>query len=84
LATCLSRKAYAEQDTELMACIRFPALDSLHSDPRWANLLNRLKPVRLRMNPAARPNQNRTLASPTPSFRMQQTDFFFPILPGSS
>jgi eukaryotic-like serine/threonine-protein kinase len=35
-------KAYAEQDAELMACIRYPAFDSLHSDPRWASLLNRL------------------------------------------
>ncbi len=35
-------KAYSEQDSELMACIRFPAFDSLHSDPRWANLMTRL------------------------------------------
>ncbi|HKM65761.1 MAG TPA: protein kinase [Candidatus Acidoferrum sp.] len=35
-------KAYSEQDSELMACIRFPAFDLLHSDPRWASLMNRL------------------------------------------
>jgi hypothetical protein len=36
-------KAYAEQDAELMACIRFPAFDSLHSDTRWASLMDGLK-----------------------------------------
>jgi len=25
-----------------MACIRFPALDSLHSDPRWAQFMAKL------------------------------------------
>ena len=35
-------KAYAEQDSEIMACIRFPALDSLHSDPRWAQFMAKL------------------------------------------
>jgi len=35
-------KAYLEQDSELMACIRFPGFDSLHSDPRWADLLRGL------------------------------------------
>ncbi len=35
-------KAYAEQDAELMACIRFPAFDVLHSDPRWAELLRKV------------------------------------------
>jgi eukaryotic-like serine/threonine-protein kinase len=35
-------KAYTEEDSELMACIRFPAFDSLHSDPRWAELLRRV------------------------------------------
>jgi serine/threonine protein kinase len=35
-------KAYSDADSELMACIRFPAFDSLHSDPRWANLMSRL------------------------------------------
>jgi serine/threonine protein kinase/tetratricopeptide (TPR) repeat protein len=32
-------KAYAEDDSELLACIRFPAFDSLKSDPRWAALM---------------------------------------------
>ena len=35
-------KSYAEEDTELMAVIRFPAFESLHGDPRWADLLRRL------------------------------------------
>ncbi len=35
-------RAYAEQDAELMACIRFPAFDVLHSDPRWAELLRKV------------------------------------------
>ncbi len=35
-------KAYAEQDAELMACIRYPAFESLHSDPRWTSLMDRL------------------------------------------
>jgi serine/threonine protein kinase/tetratricopeptide (TPR) repeat protein len=35
-------KAYAEQDAELMACIRFPAFDVLHSDPRWTEFMRRL------------------------------------------
>jgi eukaryotic-like serine/threonine-protein kinase len=34
--------AYDEHDDELMACIRFPAFDSLKSDPRWAALLHKL------------------------------------------
>jgi hypothetical protein len=34
--------AYDQQDSELMACIRFPAFDSLKSDPRWAALLQKL------------------------------------------
>jgi serine/threonine protein kinase/TolB-like protein len=35
-------KAYAEQDTELMACIRFPAFDSLRGDARFKDLMLRL------------------------------------------
>jgi serine/threonine protein kinase/tetratricopeptide (TPR) repeat protein len=35
-------KAYAEQDTELMACIRFPAFDSLRGDARFKDLMRRL------------------------------------------
>jgi len=34
--------AYDQQDSELMACIRFPAFDSLGSDRRWAALLQKL------------------------------------------
>ncbi len=35
-------KAYAQRDDELTDVIRFPALDSLKSDPRWAALLKNL------------------------------------------
>jgi len=35
-------KAYTEQDSELGACIRFPAFDVLKSDPRWAPYMRRL------------------------------------------
>jgi tetratricopeptide (TPR) repeat protein len=35
-------KAYTEQDSELGACIRFPAFDVLKSDPRWATYMHRL------------------------------------------
>jgi serine/threonine protein kinase/tetratricopeptide (TPR) repeat protein len=35
-------KAYTEQDSELSACIRFPAFDVLKSDPRWAAYMRRL------------------------------------------
>ena len=35
-------KAYTEQDSELGACIRFPAFDVLKSDPRWAGYMRRL------------------------------------------
>jgi eukaryotic-like serine/threonine-protein kinase len=35
-------KAYANQDDELAAVIRFPAFDSLHSDPRWAELMRKI------------------------------------------
>src|SRR5277367_1310813 len=35
-------KAYAARDDEITAVIRFPAFDSLKSDPRWAALLHKL------------------------------------------
>ena len=35
-------KAYANEDSELYWVIRYPALDSLRSDPRYANLMRRL------------------------------------------
>ena len=35
-------KAYAEQDAELMACIRFPAFDVLHSDPRYGEFMRKV------------------------------------------
>ncbi|MGA7918048.1 MAG: tetratricopeptide repeat protein, partial [Candidatus Acidiferrales bacterium] len=35
-------KAYADQDDEITAVIRFPALDNLKSDPRWATLMRNL------------------------------------------
>jgi tetratricopeptide (TPR) repeat protein len=35
-------KSYSEQDSELMAVIRFPAFDSLRSDPRFTALLTKI------------------------------------------
>jgi eukaryotic-like serine/threonine-protein kinase len=35
-------KAYTEQDSELMACIRFPAFDPLRSHARFKDLMRRL------------------------------------------
>jgi Tfp pilus assembly protein PilF len=35
-------RAYSEEDSELNAVIRFPGFDSLHSDPRWADLLKKI------------------------------------------
>jgi serine/threonine protein kinase/tetratricopeptide (TPR) repeat protein len=35
-------KARTEQDSELMACIRFPAFDLLHSDTRYADFMRKL------------------------------------------
>jgi serine/threonine protein kinase/tetratricopeptide (TPR) repeat protein len=34
-------KAYADGDNELLICIRFPALDPLRTDPRYADLMRR-------------------------------------------
>jgi serine/threonine protein kinase/Tfp pilus assembly protein PilF len=35
-------RAYTDNDDELLAVIRFPTFDSLHSDPRWADLLKKI------------------------------------------
>jgi serine/threonine protein kinase/tetratricopeptide (TPR) repeat protein len=35
-------KAFSDRDPNLMFAIRFPALDSLHSDPRYADFMHRL------------------------------------------
>jgi len=35
-------KAFAQGDSEVMFCIRYPALDSVRSDPRYANLVRRM------------------------------------------
>jgi serine/threonine protein kinase/tetratricopeptide (TPR) repeat protein len=35
-------KAFSDQDTNLIFCIRYPALDPLHSDPHYADLMHRL------------------------------------------
>jgi eukaryotic-like serine/threonine-protein kinase len=35
-------KAFSDEDDELIFCIRYPALDSIRSDPRYASLMRRL------------------------------------------
>ena len=35
-------QAYSQEDSELMAIIRLPGFDSLHSDPRWAELMKKI------------------------------------------
>jgi eukaryotic-like serine/threonine-protein kinase len=42
LALQYLEKAYADGDTELLLVIRYPALDSLRSDPRFIALMNKL------------------------------------------
>jgi serine/threonine protein kinase/tetratricopeptide (TPR) repeat protein len=36
------QKAFSREDTELVLCIRFPAFNSIRSDPRYADLMRRL------------------------------------------
>ena len=36
------QKAFSQQDTELVLCLRFPAFDSMRSDPRYADLMRKL------------------------------------------
>jgi hypothetical protein len=35
-------KAFSDEDDELIFCIRYPALDSIRKDPRYAALMKRL------------------------------------------
>jgi hypothetical protein len=36
------QRAYAEQDQELVSCIRFPTFDPLRGDPRFRELMKKL------------------------------------------
>ena len=36
------QRAFAEQDTELLSCIRFPSFDPLRGDPRYKTLMKQL------------------------------------------
>ena len=35
-------RGFSEEDPDLILCIRFPAFDSIRSDPRYADFMRRL------------------------------------------